>query len=343
MATDWTDASMIRRALRALLATLVLGGVLVWQWGGAILLPSQACSIAGAIPSVPRPPSPGSPAPTRRPHHPANAHPTSSSSSPTTSATTTSRSAGGGVAHGAVPTPRIDSIARDGVEFTHGYAGNATCAPSRAAIMTGRYPTRFGFEFTPAPKQFMRLVVVSPAERSRCRRRTSPTARPRCHRSSSRACRRRRSRSRELLRHARLPHARARQVAPRRGAGDVPDRARASTNISGFLQGAAMYLPKDDPAAVNAQPGLRPDRPVPVGEPLVQRPQGRRPALHARRLHDGLPRSRGGAARSPRTRTGRSSSTSRSTRRTRRCRRSAGRLRRATADREPHAARLRRR
>jgi arylsulfatase A-like enzyme len=65
---------------------------------------------------------------------------------------------GGGVAGGAVPTPSIDSIAHDGVEFTHGYAGNATCAPSRAAIMTGRYPTRFGFEFTPAPKAFMRLI-----------------------------------------------------------------------------------------------------------------------------------------------------------------------------------------
>jgi len=63
---------------------------------------------------------------------------------------------GGGVAGGAVPTPNIDSIARDGVEFTHGYSGNATCAPSRAAIMTGRLPTRFGFEFTPAPKPFMR-------------------------------------------------------------------------------------------------------------------------------------------------------------------------------------------
>jgi arylsulfatase A-like enzyme len=66
---------------------------------------------------------------------------------------------GGGVAGGAVPTPAIDSIAKQGVEFTRGYAGNATCAPSRAAIMTGRYPTRFGFEFTPAPKSFMRLVA----------------------------------------------------------------------------------------------------------------------------------------------------------------------------------------
>lgn len=65
---------------------------------------------------------------------------------------------GGGVAGGAVPTPRIDSIARDGVQFTSAYAGNATCAPSRAALMTGRYPTRFGFEFTPAPVQVAKLI-----------------------------------------------------------------------------------------------------------------------------------------------------------------------------------------
>jgi arylsulfatase A-like enzyme len=67
--------------------------------------------------------------------------------------------AGGGIAGGAVPTPRIDSIAREGVSFSAGYAGNATCAPSRAAIMTGRFATRFGFEFTPAPKAFMRLIA----------------------------------------------------------------------------------------------------------------------------------------------------------------------------------------
>lgn len=66
---------------------------------------------------------------------------------------------GGGVADGTVPTPNIDSLARDGVDFRQGYAGNATCAPSRAAILTGRFPTRFGFEFTPAPKAFMRLIA----------------------------------------------------------------------------------------------------------------------------------------------------------------------------------------
>jgi arylsulfatase A-like enzyme len=46
-------------------------------------------------------------------------------------------------------TPNIDAIGRDGVVFANGYAGNATCAPSRAALLTGRYATRFGYEFTP--------------------------------------------------------------------------------------------------------------------------------------------------------------------------------------------------
>ncbi|HEV2170828.1 MAG TPA: sulfatase-like hydrolase/transferase, partial [Candidatus Binatus sp.] len=67
---------------------------------------------------------------------------------------------GGGVADGAVPTPHIDAIAREGVSFAQGYAGDATCAPSRAAIMTGRYATRFGFEFTPAPVAFERLISL---------------------------------------------------------------------------------------------------------------------------------------------------------------------------------------
>ncbi|MAE93869.1 MAG: sulfatase [Deltaproteobacteria bacterium] len=62
---------------------------------------------------------------------------------------------GGGVAGGTVPTPHIDSIAKEGVAFTQGYAANGTCAPSRAAIMSGRYGTRFGFEFTPTPDAMM--------------------------------------------------------------------------------------------------------------------------------------------------------------------------------------------
>jgi len=55
----------------------------------------------------------------------------------------------GGAADGTLQTPNIDAIARDGVVFENGYAANAVCAPSRASIMTGRYATRFGFEYTP--------------------------------------------------------------------------------------------------------------------------------------------------------------------------------------------------
>ena len=65
---------------------------------------------------------------------------------------------GGGIANGSVPTPFIDSIGREGVDCHQGYSGNATCAPSRASIMTGRYATRFGFEFTPTPPEFMKMI-----------------------------------------------------------------------------------------------------------------------------------------------------------------------------------------
>jgi len=65
---------------------------------------------------------------------------------------------GGGVAGGSVPTPNIDSLARDGVNFSSGYAAHGTCAPSRAAILSGRYGTRFGFEFTPTPPAMPAMV-----------------------------------------------------------------------------------------------------------------------------------------------------------------------------------------
>lgn len=58
---------------------------------------------------------------------------------------------GGGVAGGRVKTPHIDQLAAEGVAFTQSYSGAATCAVSRAMLMTGRYPTRTGFAFTPMP------------------------------------------------------------------------------------------------------------------------------------------------------------------------------------------------
>ena len=69
---------------------------------------------------------------------------------------------GGGLANGAVPTPNIDALLRQGVQFTNGYAGNATCSPTRAALMTGRYPTRFGFEFTSTGTPMARYISKFP-------------------------------------------------------------------------------------------------------------------------------------------------------------------------------------
>ncbi len=48
-----------------------------------------------------------------------------------------------------IPTPHIDSIADSGIRFTAGYVTAAYCSPSRAGLMTGRFPTRFGYEFNP--------------------------------------------------------------------------------------------------------------------------------------------------------------------------------------------------
>lgn len=67
---------------------------------------------------------------------------------------------GGGVAGGRVQTPNIDRLAANGAVYEQAYAGNATCAPSRAMIMTGRYPTRTGFEFTPTPSGMGPMVSL---------------------------------------------------------------------------------------------------------------------------------------------------------------------------------------
>ncbi len=48
-----------------------------------------------------------------------------------------------------IPTPHIDSIAKNGVRFTAGYVAGPNCSPSRAGLLTGRTPTRFGYEFNP--------------------------------------------------------------------------------------------------------------------------------------------------------------------------------------------------
>jgi len=41
-------------------------------------------------------------------------------------------------------TPSIDRLAKEGMRFTDAYAACAVCSPTRAAVMTGRYPARIG-------------------------------------------------------------------------------------------------------------------------------------------------------------------------------------------------------
>ncbi|MCU0784004.1 MAG: sulfatase [Verrucomicrobia bacterium] len=41
-------------------------------------------------------------------------------------------------------TPNIDGLARKGMRFTQGYAACPVCSPTRASIMTGKYPVRTG-------------------------------------------------------------------------------------------------------------------------------------------------------------------------------------------------------
>jgi len=46
-----------------------------------------------------------------------------------------------------IRTPRLDQLAKQGVRLTDAYANAAVCSPTRAALITGRYPQRSGFEY----------------------------------------------------------------------------------------------------------------------------------------------------------------------------------------------------
>src|SRR5688572_5420804 len=43
-----------------------------------------------------------------------------------------------------IRTPHLDDMAREGLRFTDFYVAAAVCSPSRAALLTGRYPVRNG-------------------------------------------------------------------------------------------------------------------------------------------------------------------------------------------------------
>ena len=52
-------------------------------------------------------------------------------------------------------TPNVDQLAKEGVRFTNAYAACHVCSPSRASLMTGKYPARINLtDWLPGRKDF---------------------------------------------------------------------------------------------------------------------------------------------------------------------------------------------
>ncbi len=62
------------------------------------------------------------------------------------------------------PTPSLDALAEGGMRLTQFYAASAVCTPTRASILTGRYPLRFDIRrhFSDGPEQLPRGTLGSP-------------------------------------------------------------------------------------------------------------------------------------------------------------------------------------
>ncbi|MFW5709969.1 MAG: sulfatase [Bacteroidota bacterium] len=56
-----------------------------------------------------------------------------------------------------IKTPNIDRLAREGIQFNAFYSASPVCSPSRAALMTGRYPQRMGINSVFFPESYTGL------------------------------------------------------------------------------------------------------------------------------------------------------------------------------------------
>ena len=74
-------------------------------------------------------------------------------------------------------TPIIDRLAAQGMRFTAGYAACPVCSPTRASIMTGKYPPRTGItDFIGGNRAGLLLPRALTSTTSRSRK--SPLPRP---------------------------------------------------------------------------------------------------------------------------------------------------------------------
>jgi arylsulfatase A-like enzyme len=60
-----------------------------------------------------------------------------------------------------IRTPHLDGLARQGVRLTDAYASACVCSPTRASLLTGRYPQRDGFEWVIRYHEKTRGLAVS--------------------------------------------------------------------------------------------------------------------------------------------------------------------------------------
>jgi arylsulfatase A len=64
--------------------------------------------------------------------------------------------------HPNIATPKIDRLAAEGIRFTSFYVAASVCSPSRAALLTGRYPIRNSpYNFGPESKDGLPLEEVT--------------------------------------------------------------------------------------------------------------------------------------------------------------------------------------
>jgi arylsulfatase A len=61
-----------------------------------------------------------------------------------------------------IPTPNLDRMAREGVQFRQFYAASNVCSPSRAGLLTGCYPTRVGVPGVLWPDSTTGMSVSAP-------------------------------------------------------------------------------------------------------------------------------------------------------------------------------------
>ena len=67
----------------------------------------------------------------------------------------------------AIRTPNLDRLAATGLRFTQAYAASPYCSASRAGLLTGRHPTRMGFDHVVQPAGTWKDILLRIGARNR--------------------------------------------------------------------------------------------------------------------------------------------------------------------------------